>query len=286
MDRIWTTIENLLPINLAQALKSVADKIKAEEIRLRTGNHPTLLFPEGEHPFGKEKIVWNDLAYVLDRASRSSLHAVVRELKNGYISAGNGIRIGVCGRFCSGGIESFQDVSSIAIRIPHEVKGAGESVIRLLSPFDASVLIISAPGGGKTTFLRELISSASNAGKRVSVCDERNEISAMWKGIPSFDLGKHTDILCGAAKAEGISMLMRSMNPEIIAVDEISAAEDIKSIEQAVGCGAVMFASVHGIDIKELKKRRAISELLDMGIFRKAVVISGKEKRSYELVNL
>ncbi len=288
MQCVWSRLEELLPLGIKNSFRTIPEEIrdKAEEIRLRTGVIPTLLLPRGELRFGNKEITWNDLAYVLDRASKSSLHSVARELRNGYISAGCGIRIGVCGRLCSGGIESFQDVSSLAIRIPHEIKGVGAESIKALAPYESSVLVVSPPGGGKTTFLRELIRSASDKGKRVAVCDERNEIAAMWKGNSAFNLGCHTDILSGAGKAEGISMLMRSMNPEIIAVDEISAAEDIKAIEQAAGCGAVMFASVHGSDMRELRKRPALSELLALGIFRRAVLISGREKRSYELVNI
>ncbi len=288
MDHLWTSLERLLPERLRHSLKDAPKDVvsKAEEIRLRTGVKPSLLLPGGEITFADTETVWNELAYVLDRASKSSLHSVARELKNGYISAESGIRIGVCGRFTTGGIESFQDVSSIAIRIPHEIRGVGEETIKALAPYESSVLVVSPPGGGKTTFLRELIRVASESGKRVAVCDERNEIAAMRKGRTAFDLGKRTDVLCGAGKAEGIIMLMRSMNPEIIAVDEIAASDDVKAIEQAAGCGASIFASVHGSDMKELKKRPALNELLMLGIFRRAVIISGREKHSYDLVNL
>ena len=284
MQSVRTRIEQLLPPHLAKQLEKLPDN--TEEIRLRTGRLPSLLLPEGERCFGTAEIVWNDLAYVLDRAGRFSLHAIARELKQGYISAGSGIRIGVCGRVCSGGIESYQDVSSLAVRLPHEIRGVGEKTIKALSPFENSVLIVSSPGGGKTTFLRELIRTASDSGKRVCVCDERNEIAAVWKGCASFDLGQHTDILCGTGKAEGITMLMRSMNPEIIAIDEIGTEEDVKAIGQAAGCGAVLFASVHGFDLKELRKRLLINKLLSEGIFGRAVLISGKGSRRYGLVNL
>ncbi len=288
MTCVWTTLGNLLPEHIRNELDLLPKEISqyGEEIRLRCGQTPTLLLPRGEISFGIKEVVWNDLAYVLDKASRSSLHSVARELRKGYVSASGGIRIGICGKLCSDGIESYQDVSSLAIRIPHEIVGVGAETIKSLAPYDSSVLVVSPPGGGKTTFLRELIRTSSEDGKRVSVCDERNEIAAMWRGRAAFDLGKHTDILVGAGKAEGISMLARSMNPEIIAVDEISADEDVKAIEQAVGCGCVIYASVHGADVRELRKRPAVNMLLSLGIFRRAVLISGREKRNYELVNL
>ena len=285
---VWTTLGNLLPEHIKKGLDDLPEEIlkSVEEIRLRSGQTPTVLLPRGEIPFGMREVLWNDIAHVLDKASRSSLHSVSRQLRRGYISASGGVRIGICGKLCSEGLESYQDVSSLAIRIPHEMKGVGAETINALAPFDSSVLIVSPPGGGKTTFLRELIRVSSDMGKRVAVCDERNEIASMWKGRASFDLGKYTDILVGAGKAEGISMLNRSMNPEIIAVDEISAEEDVKAIEQAIGCGANIFASVHGADMRELRKRPAFALLFSLGIFRRAVIISGREKRNYELVNL
>ena len=285
---VWTTLVNMLPEHIRKDLDNVPKEILnlGEEIRLRCGQTPTLLLPQGEIPFGDGEVLWNDIAHILDKASRSSLHSVARELRRGYVSATGGIRIGICGRLCSEGVESYQDVSSLAIRIPHEIKGVGARIINALAPYESSVLVVSPPGGGKTTFLRELIRVSSEMGRRVAVCDERNEIAAMWKGRSSFDLGKHTDVLVGAGKAEGISMLARSMNPEIIAVDEISADEDVKAIEQAMGCGANIFASVHGLDMKQLRKRPALNNLLSLGIFNRAVLISGREMRNYELVNL
>lgn len=288
MERIWNTLGEMLPGSIIDELEKIPCQMRwsAEELRLRTGVLPALLLPEGEKFFGEKETSRNDLAYILDRASRSSLHAVAGELRQGFISARKGIRIGVCGKVGPTGIESFQDVSSLAIRLPHEVRGAGKDIIEKLFPFDRSVLVISPPGGGKTTFLRELIRSASESGKRVALCDERGELAAMWRGKSSFDLGCHTDVLSGALKAEGITMLMRSMNPQIIAVDEISAQADIESIGQAALCGAVLFASVHGSDLKEMRKRPKLRELLSSGIFQRAVIISGRERRHYEVVEI
>ncbi len=289
MQYVWEQLGELLPLGIKNTLRTIPDEIhdRAEEIRLRRAYPPCALFPEGERSLGTSEVSENDIAFVLDRASRSSLHSVQGELRQGFISAGRGIRIGVCGSVSSsGGIESFRDVSSLAIRIPHEVRGVGGEVMERLFPFESSVLIISPPGGGKTTFLRELIRRASTSGKRVSLCDERGEVAAMWRGRAGFDLGPHTDVLSGADKARGIIMLLRSMNPQIIALDEISAAGDAEALEQAAYCGAAIFATAHGGNIHELRKRPHYRRLLDGGVFEKAVIISGRERRRYELVDI
>ncbi len=262
-------------------------RVCAEELRLRLGYPPAYVAPDGEKSLGGEPVTESEIARVLDRASRSSLHSVQRELRQGYIHAGGGVRIGVCGIVTgNGGIEGLRDMSSLAIRLPHELRGAGAEIMPFLRPFESSVLIISPPGLGKTSFLRELIREASASGKRVCLCDERGEVAALWRGRASFELGEHTDILSGAAKAEGIMMLLRAMNPQIIALDEISAAADAKAIEQAAYCGCAIFATAHGRSLEQLRRHRHYAELLELGVFEKAVIISGGQRRSYEAVDI
>lgn len=281
-------VEELLPEQIRGLLRllSLRERERAEELRLRTGRSPRLLLPEGERSLGGGNVTGGDLGYVLDRASRSSLHSVQHELCRGYLTARGGLRIGICGVFSGAKGESMRDISSLAIRIPHEMRGAGKEAIERLRSYDRSVLIISTPGGGKTTFLRELIRTASESGRRVSVCDERGEIAAMWRGQPCFDLGTSTDVLSGCPKGQGIVMLLRAMNPEIIAVDEISASTDTAALEQAACCGSAVFATAHASSVDELRRRPDYRRLLDMGIFERAVVISGRERRQYEVVEL
>lgn len=280
----------LLPMDMRKALMALAPRHRerAEEIRLRMGREPTLLLPEGERVFRFGRAVESgEIAFVLDRASASSLHAVQGELRRGYITAPGGVRVGVCGMAVTGqGVEGIRDVSSIALRIPRQVKEAGGEVIDILLPSPGSVLILSPPGGGKTTFLRELIRRSSDSGLRVSVCDERGEIAAAQGGKPTFDLGKTTDVLTGADKAEGIMMLLRAMNPQVIAIDEISAAEDVAAVVSAANCGAEIFATAHASCVEALSKRSVYRPLLESGVFRRAVVISGKGRREYEVVEL
>ncbi len=261
----------------------------AEEIRLRIGQQPTVLLPEGERIFARGHFVsGEELMRVMDRACGCSLHSYTEQLRQGFITAKNGIRIGLCGTGTGrDGVEGLRDFSSLALRIPRQIKGVGGNAIGKLGDFSDSVLVVSPPGGGKTTFLRELIRRASGSGRRVCVCDERGELAAVHQGRPGFELGQSTDVLSGVSKAEGMLMLLRAMNPQIIAVDEISSREDILSVEKAACCGAAIFATAHGTDIENMRKRQLYARLLDSGVFSTAVVISGTgADRRYEVVSL
>lgn len=262
---------------------------QAEEIRLRCGRKPGMLIMGREYSslMGRD-VSREDLEEILNRASAYSQHSVREQLRQGFLTAGGGIRIGVCGLgIGEGGCEGLRDISSLNIRIPRHVRDVGRRAIKQLSPFEGSVLIMSPPGGGKTTFLRELIRSAADSGRRVAVCDERGELAAARQGRCGFDLGRCCDVMTGVEKAEGMMMLLRAMNPQTIAVDEISRERDMEAIERAVGCGVAIFATLHASGIRHMKKRPAYARLLDMNIFEKAVVISvcGGE-REYEVVEL
>lgn len=285
MPSAFDTALALLPEGIAAPLRGLApaQRCRGEEIRLRLGFPPSVAMPEGERSLGALPVTAADIAHVLDRASRSSLHAVQHELRQGFITAAGGLRIGVCGTVAG---ESIRDFSSLAIRLPHEVRGAGGEIMDALEPFTGSVLIISPPGGGKTTFLRELIRRASCAGARVSLCDERGEVAAVWQGRAAFDLGPHTDILSGVNKSEGIMMLLRAMNPDIIALDEVSAVADMAALEQAQSCGAAVYATAHGSGVEELRRRGCWARLLGAGMFHRAVLIEKGAERSYKLVDL
>ena len=278
----------LMPERIRRLLErvDVREAVKAEEIRLRTGLSASLLLPSGEKSLGGEAISMAEIAYVLDRASRSSLHSVRHELCQGYLTARGGIRIGICGTSAGGMGEGIRDCSSLALRLPHEMKEAGAQVISAVKPFEGSVLIISPPGGGKTTLLRNLIRCASESGKRVAVCDERGEIAAMWQGRAGFELGPHTDVLSGFGKAEGIMMLLRAMNPQIIALDEISASVDCEALERCACCGAEVFATAHASSVEDMQRRPHYRRIIEMGIFRKAIIIKRGERREYKLVEL
>ena len=276
----------LLPelLRRAAGARPVGERAACEEVRLRVGYPPTLRLAAGERPFADAAVTPETLAAVLEAATGASLHAHADALRRGFVCAAGGVRVGVCGTAAgaSGRIETLRDVSSLCIRVARPVPGAGAEVMPLLA--GKSVLALSPPGGGKTTFLRELVRTASEAGVRVALADERGELAGMSGGVPGFDVGRCTDVLTGAPKPEAALLLLRAMAPEAVAMDEISAIEDAAAIETLLGCGVRIFASAHAPDRAALLRRPVFRRLLARGAFDAIVRISGRgAARTYTL---
>ena len=263
----------LLPPELKRAAEALPRAVRAscEELRLRTGRPPTLRLPEGERSFAEAPVTAETLQTVLEKATGASMHTCAEQLRCGFVSSASGVRVGVCGTaVCAdGGIRTLRDVTSLCIRVARPVPGAGREALPLLE--GKSVLIASAPGGGKTTFLRELVRTQSDAGARVALADERGELAG-----PGFDVGKCTDVLSGAPKAAAALLLLRAAAPEIVAMDEIGDGADAAAIETLLGCGVRIFASVHAADRNSLLRRPPLRRLLDLGAFDALVTISGR----------
>ena len=274
----------LLPRELREAADALRRK-QAEEFRLRAGRPPTVLAGAREEPLSDAPVTPEMLRSVIDAATRSSFHAVTDELRRGFIAAAGGVRVGVCGTAATdGGVLALREISSVSIRVPRQIRSAGGEIIGRLG--NGSVLILSPPGAGKTTFLRELVRTVSDAGERVGLADERGEVAAVSNGVPQFDVGRSTDVLTGAPKAEAAMMLLRAMNPQVIALDEISAPEDVRAVLQIAGCGVRVFATVHAASPGELRRRALFRDVMEARIFEKAVVITKGDRRTYRAEEL
>ncbi|MBR5543434.1 MAG: stage III sporulation protein AA, partial [Oscillospiraceae bacterium] len=169
-----------------------------------------------------------------------------------------------------------------------EIKTAAEELFSELSAstlFD-NTLIISPPGHGKTTILRDLVRRISDKGVRISLVDERGEIAAKHGGVAQFDVGRCTDVLDGAPKAQGAMLLLRTMSPQVIALDEITAREDVDAIFSITNCGVRILATAHGDDEKSLFRRPLYRELLNAEIFGNIVILKKEEGNfSYRLLS-
>lgn len=272
---VYERLAGLLPEKLrAQALMA-ADWEKIEEIRLRTGQAMMLVYAAGQKKAGTRTVTRQDLDYILARAANNSVYAELESIKNGYLTVDGGHRLGLAGSVVikDGEVTNINNLTSIAIRIAGEVKGASKDVIRAYGGEFDSTLIVAPPGCGKTTLLRDMICNLSNSGFRISVCDERGELAACHAGVPQLPIGENTDVLSGCPKAEGMLMLLRSMNPQIIAVDEITAAQDVAAIEQAANCGVQLLATAHGRSMEDLLTRELYRRLIDLGVFKYIVII-------------
>ena len=268
----------LLPARYVEEYRQTAFG-HAEEIRLRTGRRPGFIYRGTEHILSGDPLTETDLIRTMEKATGASVHTAMGEIAKGYVGS-RGLRIGICGTaVMSGGeIKGFRNLSSLAIRIPQEHRGICDGVIReLYAQGYENTLVISPPGMGKTTALREIIRRLSDGGTRFGVIDERNELAAFDGGTAQFDLGRRSDVITGAPKDAAAMILLRGMNPQVIAMDEITKGEDAGVVRDIYGCGVGILASAHAAGTDELKKRPVYRELLAQGIFRSAVVI-GMEK--------
>jgi stage III sporulation protein AA len=277
------TAAQLLPERLWRAAYSLNEQQRqdCEEIRVRLGR-PLAATVAGEIVLLGDSAVLptgEEIDELLARATECSVHSYLDQLWQGYLTTRHGHRLGICGQFSQGETRLLRGLSSVNIRVARQVHGLAKELPFLKEPSFQNTLILAPPGAGKTTLLREMCRELSLR-FRVALADERYEIAACAGGEPRFNVGL-CDVLSAGNKGETIPMLLRSMSPQILAMDEITRAEDCESLLECAGCGCSLLATAHGSEIEDLHRRPAYRRLLDAGLFQQVILIrrSGRERR-------
>ena len=206
--------------------------------------------------------------------TRGRMHALGECVRQGYVPLAGGMRAGLSGRAIvqGGAVAGLDDISGVCIRVARDVEGAAAGVIGRIMRGDRvrSTLILSAPGLGKTTLLRDAARHMIRAGLNVAVADERGELAG-----PGMDMLPGADVMSMMRKADAINMLIRTMRPDVIVTDELGAEGDARAAADAVRCGTAILASAHARTIAHASARRELGEALRAGLFERIVIISG-----------
>lgn len=261
-------VMNYLPSKFKKLLNfaTIGD---AEEIRLRRGLPLIINFSDKQCFITsggilsdnlKQAVIANDydIREALELIVKSSLYTAENSLKNGFVTVEGGNRIGICGSavICDNKISSIKNISGFNYRIAKDIRGVSDKIINNIyrNGQVRNTLIISPPGCGKTTILRDIARNLSNKGIKICIADERNEISALSYGKLGFDLGYSLDVLEGASKSDAFKILIRSMSPDVIITDELGGNEDLCAVKKAVHSGVGVIASVHSSSREDFLK--------------------------------
>ena len=287
-------IQQILSLNIRKCLAGISlNYRKLQEIRLRTGM-PLMMIYDGKEYFMslKEGLTRNihnayivtaaEIKETMEYVSNYSRYAYEQEISQGFITVQGGHRVGIAGRIVWDGkkIKNINYISFLNIRLAHQIKGCADKVMPYIRDTEGfkHTLIISPPRCGKTTLLRDIIRITANGdgiydGMTVGVVDERSEIGACYMGRPQNDLGCRADVLDGCPKSDGMMMLVRSMSPDIIAVDEIGSKEDIEAMQYVMNCGIKLVATVHGKDMDEIRNKPILGQMVKERMFQRYILL-------------
>lgn len=261
----------ILPPEYRAALQSCGYS-DLTELRLRAGRAPCLLHGGGQLLLDAPPVRAETLQTVLQAATGQSAYAAVT-LRQGYLTLPGGHRLGLCGTAVlqDGGIRSLKEPSSVCIRIAADrevpLRGLEEAA-------KGNLLLIGPPCSGKTTLLRCLLRRISRQGVRVGLADERSEVAACFGGVPQMDVGPNTDVLSAMPKAQALMQLLRTMNPQLLACDEITAPEDVEAVRTCSYCGVKLLATAHAERAEDLIKRPLYRALLQLRVFERLAVLT------------
>lgn len=292
-------ILRIFPDYLRDKWKAVAQKADMlQEIRLRVQREIVVILDGKEFFLDKtgqivrdirmaDKMEGQDMDAILNHICDYSLYAFADEMRQGFLTIPGGHRVGIAGQVImekEGQIRNMKHICYMNIRISHEIKGAADKAMPYVYENGRlqDILLISPPGCGKTTLLRDMVRQISDGsrfgeGMNVAVVDERSEIAGCYMGCPQNDIGRRTDVLDCCPKALGMMMLIRSMSPQVIAVDELGGIEDVKAVCRALQCGSRIIATMHGDSLEDVMEKNFFRELKEREVFGRYILLEKKD---------
>lgn len=281
---------NLFPNNISNILEKYFQNVEdnLEEIRFRIGQ-PIILKYSRRDIVLEYKTTYNDLLEIVEKICENSIYSYQNQICNGYITIRGGHRVGLTGSVViqNDKIVNINNISSLNFRIARQVLGCSNELLKNIINYENNsvynTLIVSLPGAGKTTILRDAIRQISNGignftGKTIGLLDERSEISAMYRGLAQNDIGIRTDVMENIPKNIGMKMLIRSMSPQVICADEIGSIEDIEAIKYIVCSGVKGIFTAHARNFKELNLNPVFKQLLDLYIFERIIFLDPNKR--------
>lgn len=263
MNCAWNELLSILPSRWRKEVDKLGSGT-AQNIRLRVHAPPELCCG-GQDYWLQDTVSREDINFVINTASRYSPWAAA-SIAKGYLTAPGGHRIGICGQAVikNGEMSTVREISSLCIRVARDIPDVSGTLVSN----SGSVLILGAPGWGKTTLLRDLVRQKARQGIHVCVVDEREELFP--SGIPRENT---MDVLLGTKKADGIEMALRTMEPRIIAMDEVTSSEDCQALQQGAWCGVTLLATAHASSLSDFLHRDIYAPLVRQNLFENIVIL-------------
>ncbi len=277
----------IFPIKIQAAIQQhVQSKwSQLQEIRCRIHQPIELIFDHQVQMIQDHIIHRSQLTSILNQISAYSLYRMEGELREGYITIHGGHRIGLAGKVTvhKRQVHTLQHVTFLNIRIAKEHKGIAYSLLPYIYEGNyQQTLIVGAPKTGKTSLIRDIARFISEGwnhvpSRKVGLIDERSEIAASHQGLPTLHVGSRTDVLDQCPKAEGMMMMVRSMSPEVLIVDEIGSKEDVQAILEAMHAGVTVICTAHGNSLEDIQKRPSFIPLFSARAFSRIVSLDRAE---------
>ena len=285
------------PINIRNLIYSeIKNEELIEEIRIRVNKAIILKFNDKDVII-KYFINQEEIIKILQSVCENSIYSYQHQIAEGFVTVKGGHRVGIAGSCVieNGKVININYINSLNFRIARQIFNVSENVLKYILDIKENTilntLIVSKPGSGKTTLIKDIIRKISNGieeldfkGLNVGIVDERGEIAALYKGVVQNDIGLKTDVMDNVSKAIGMKMLIRSMSPQVIVADEIGSVEDIDAINYAICSGVKGIFTAHGQAFEELSMNKILKELINKNVFEVIIFLDSKKKGKIEKI--